>query len=120
MTRVSSTLYLLVSVLLGRDYPQNPRSGTVKSLEQLETDQHLDHDQSQSKTDACVDDGLQQTVGPALFQQQLLQLAPVPAAGALLQKVVQQARQIGQQLGVTRGPVLGFFPQPSPPHLIPP
>ena len=45
--------------------------------EQAHPHHDLHHDQSQSKTDAAVDQRLQQAVGPFLFGQQFQQLPPV-------------------------------------------
>ena len=62
---------------------------------------------TQSKTQACVDDGLQQAVRASLLLEQLLQVSSTDPRG-LAQIVGQQAWQVGQQLRTMRITVLVF------------
>ena len=70
----------------------------------------LQAQQADQKAHADVEQGLQQFVGTALLGQQLLQLLGVVLA-RLLEVVVQEARQLRQQLGVMRRLGFELFPQ---------
>src|SRR5689334_12785988 len=87
-------------------------SSTAESSysEQTHAHQHLHRDQSQYKTYATVDDGLQEPVRSLLSGQQLQQFAAM-VGGPIFEKVVHQPRQLRQQLGVARRLGAQLLPQ---------
>ena len=67
----------------------------------MQAREQLHHPQTQQKANTTPPQALKQTVGAALFFNQHLQLWVVILL-TVLQKVMHQARQLRQQLGIAR------------------